>query len=212
MRQFLAIAALSVLAFAAGYGVRVWVNNTSALPPPPPVGGEFAASPSSATAATNDKPAGLPHPSREELVAQIGRLRPQIEIYRATMSQIDVDFDRDLQAMLTPVQQGRYDERHRRRAASSILRPDDTRPLTDDEILRLRDLPLWNALEHISVQWKLDDLNKDIKFDDAQLPKLRELLLQRREKFLKLMDSVPAPSLLLSRLAPVVQRLAQPKP
>jgi hypothetical protein len=209
MRQFLAIAALSVLAFAAGYGVRVWVNNTSALPPPPPVGGEFVANTPPAPAAAAHLPA---RPSREELVAQIERLRPQIELYRTTMTQIDADFERDLQAMLTPVQQSRYDERHRRRAASTVLRPDDTRPLTDDEIMRLRDLPLWNALDHVSVRWKMDDLNKDIKFDDAQLAKVHDLLLVRREKFLKLLDSVPTPSLALSRLAPVMQRLAQPKP
>jgi hypothetical protein len=66
-------------------------------------------------------------------------------------------------------------------------------------------------LDHVSVQWKFDDLNKDIKFDESQFEQVRQLLYQRRDRFLKLLDSVPSPSLSLSRLAPVVQRLAEPK-
>jgi hypothetical protein len=207
MRQFLAIAVLSVLVFIAGYGVRIWVDDTRALPLPPPLGGEFAANNRPAPAA-GDNPSTRKR--RDDLVAQIERLRPQIEAYRKGLAQIDADFDRDLVALLTPVQHDRYNERHRRRAAQSG-HLDNTGPLTDQEIMWLHDRPSWNALDHISVQWKLDDLNNDIKFDDAQYAKVRELLNQRRDNFLRLVDSVPLPSLELSQLAPVVQRLGQPK-
>jgi hypothetical protein len=209
MRQFIAIAILSVLVFVAGYGVRVWVDSTAALPPPPPLGAEFAA---------NNKPATAPpadsNPSasqrRQELVAQIQSLRPQIDMYRKSLAQIDADFDHDLVALLTPVQHDRYDERHRRlraQNAQSAQRFDNKGPPTDEQMMWLYDRPSWIALDHISVQWKLDDMNKDIKFDDEQYAKVRDLLNQRRDKFLKLVDSVPPPSLHLSQLSQVVQRL-----
>jgi hypothetical protein len=205
MRPFLSVFLLSVLAFGAGFGARIWVDDTRALPPPPAPGGEFVGNRQNAPG-----PGGGHHPSRADLAAEIERLRPQIDIYRKSMDQIDSDFEHDLLAVLTPAQQDRYNERHKRRTDPRSPRPESTRPLTDEEIMRLRDRPLWSALDHVSVQWKLDDLDRDLKFDDAQLPKVRDLLTQRRDKFLKLIDSVPPPSLTLSRLAPAVQRLAEP--
>jgi hypothetical protein len=54
---------------------------------------------------------------------------------------------------------------------------------------------------------KHDSLVKELKLDAEQQTKARELLKQRREKFLAIVDSTPPPSILLSRLAPAVQRL-----
>ena len=44
-----------------------------------------------------------------------------------------------------------------------------------------------------------------------QKEKARGILVQRRDKFLALVDSSPPPSLTLSRLAPLAQRLGEPK-
>jgi hypothetical protein len=40
---------------------------------------------------------------------------------------------------------------------------------------------------------------------------VRQLLLERREKFLALIDSTPPPSLGLNRLAPIINSLAAPE-
>jgi hypothetical protein len=59
----------------------------------------------------------------------------------------------------------------------------------------------------VAPTMKHDSLVKDLKLDAEQQTKARELLKQRREKFLAIVDSTPPPSILLSRLAPAVQRL-----
>jgi hypothetical protein len=58
----------------------------------------------------------------------------------------------------------------------------------------------------------LERMSMDLKLDDAQRAKVKDFLRVRREKFIELVDSVPPPSLLLSRLAPVAQRLGSPPP
>jgi hypothetical protein len=207
MRQFFAIAVLSVLVFAAGYGVRIWVDQTKPLPPPPQVGGEFA---DGARVILPPTPNGSwTAPNRAELSANIEHLRPQIDAFRKGLHDIDAEFDKGLQALLTPQQHDFYKERRRRITAAQGTHPHQTGPLTDQEIVWLRDRPLFSAVDHISVQWKLDDLDKDLKFDAAQREKMRDLLTQRRDKFIALVDNVPPPSLALSSLAPVAQRLAE---
>jgi predicted Fe-S protein YdhL (DUF1289 family) len=56
---------------------------------------------------------------------------------------------------------------------------------------------------------ELDEMTRDLKLDDDQRAKLLDLLRQRREKFLALVDQVPSPSVILSRLASQIQRLEQ---
>jgi len=206
MRQFLAVAFLSVLAFAAGYGVRIWVESTRPLPAPPPMGQEFADS-------TRTPPEILgtvkwPAPNRAHLAAEIERLRPEIDAFRKSLHEIDTQFDQDLQALLTPEQHEFFAARHKR------LNPPNhhqTGTLTDQEIIYLRERPFESAVERISVEWKLEDLDKDLKFDAGQKAKVRDLLAARRVKFISLVDNVPPPSLSLINLAPLAQRLGEPK-
>jgi transcription initiation factor TFIIIB Brf1 subunit/transcription initiation factor TFIIB len=86
------------------------------------------------------------------------------------------------------------------------------KPLTDDEIDQLRQRSLSGVLWMVAPTMKHDSLVKELKLDAEQQTKARELLKQRREKFLAIVDSTPPPSILLSRLAPAVQRLATPQP
>jgi hypothetical protein len=57
---------------------------------------------------------------------------------------------------------------------------------------------------------RLDSLTQYYHLDDAQREKVRSLLKDRRDKVIALIDSSPAPSVSLLRLAPYVQRLANP--
>lgn len=197
----LLIALATVVVFAAGFFARVWTERQLPLPAPLPPGGEFSAPAS-----------GRPvyrGPSRAELAADIERLRPQIQTFRERLGRIDAEFDASLKAILTPAQRERYAERHRHHGGESRgPHAPNTRPLTDQQIMMLRDRPLWNALDHISVQMKAADLAKDLQLDDAQRAEVLRLLVRRRDEFLALVDSVPPPSLMLSGLAPVAQRLA----
>jgi hypothetical protein len=51
---------------------------------------------------------------------------------------------------------------------------------------------------------------RDYKLDAKQEAALRQLMLERREKFLALVDSTPYPTLKLTSLAASVQRLVDP--
>jgi len=189
MRQFLAIGVLSILVFAAGYGVRIWVDDHSPLPVPP-------------------KPF-----NRAELAAQIERYRAQMDIYRTRIAEIDAEFEHNLVGVFTPEQNAHHAARLQRAAARAAhpVEPDDSQVLTDAEITGLLQLPLRGVFNKIALQLKVDDLNKELKLDAAQQDKVRELLRHRREEFLALVDSVPPPSLLYMSLAPAAQRLGAPK-
>jgi Spy/CpxP family protein refolding chaperone len=150
--------------------------------------------------------------NRAQLAAEIERLRPQIDGYRQRLEALDAEFDRELIAHLTPEQAAAYTAGQKRRAdrsakgaAQAAAKLD---PFTDDEIEQLRQRSLFGVLWMIAPTMKQDSLIKDLKLTDAQQLKTRELLRDRREKFLAIVDSTPPPSIMLSRLAPAAQRLA----
>jgi hypothetical protein len=63
----------------------------------------------------------------------------------------------------------------------------------------------------VVVPMTLERMTNELKLDDAQRGKVRDFLRVRREKFIELVDSSPPLSLMLSRLAPMVQRLREPE-
>lgn len=207
MRQFSVVAFLAVLAFAAGYGVRIWVDQTRPVPPPPPLGAEFADGDRVTLAAP---PHGFHATDRAALAADIASLMPQIEAFRKRQHDIDQDFDKGLQALLTPKQHDAYVIRHKRNYSS--LQPAGTGPLTDQDIRWLREQPFVYAVDHISVAYKLDDLDKDFHFTPEQKEQVHQLLNVRRDRYIALVDNVYPPSLSLINLAHVAERLgSEPK-
>ena len=220
MKRALVISGLTVVVFAIGYIAGLRTERTRPVPAPPaPLMAEFTGKASTGPAiATAAKPSGPQAASsrspqnRAQLVAEIERLRPQIDSYRQRLDQIDAEFDGQLAAILTPEQRTHYTTGQKRRAqrmakgfaevAAGVT------PLTDDEIDQLRQRSLSGVLWMVAPTMKHDSLVKDLKLDAEQQTKARELLKQRREKFLAIVDSTPPPSILLSRLAPAVQRIA----
>jgi Spy/CpxP family protein refolding chaperone len=220
MKRSLVITALSAAVFAAGYIAGLRTERSRPLPAPPaPLMGEFSSrSVTSLATATPSKP-NLPNAApvrvpqnRAQLVAEIDRLRPQIDNYRRRIETLDAEFDRELAAVLTPDQQKSYSAAQKRRAermakgAAEVASA--SAPLTNDEIDHLRQRSLYGVLWMVAPTMKHDSLVKDLKLDAEQQAKARELLRLRREKFLAIVDSTPPPSILLSRLAPAAQRLA----
>ena len=207
MRQFLAIGLLSVLVFAGGYGVRIWVDDHRPLPRPPgPFMGEF-----STPSATPSAPAAAQHPfNRVKLAAEIEHLRPQMDIYHSRMAEIDAEFERNLLPILTAEQKAHHAEVLARKA-NQPPKPEETQLLTDEQITKLLQQPPSTVFRNIILQMKSDALSKELKLDSAQQEKVKELLRKRREEFIALVDSVPPPSLTLMSLAPAAQRLGAPK-
>ncbi|MEI6052002.1 MAG: hypothetical protein WCQ44_04815 [Opitutaceae bacterium] len=214
MKQRLLITGLTVTVFVAGYSAGLWTERTRPLPPPPaPLMGEFSVKQTPAGKTPTSPPARSPI-NRAQLATEIERLRPQIDGYRQRLEALDGEFDRALLAHLTPEQVATYTAAQKRRAersakgaAQSAAKLD---PLTDEEIEQLRQRSLYGVLWMIAPTMKLDSLIKDLKITEAQQAKTRELLSERREKFLAIVDSTPPPSIMLSRLAPAAQRLAPP--
>jgi len=224
MKRALVISGLTAVVFAVGYIAGLRTERTRPVPAPPAtLMGEFTSKattvPSVAAAAkpsgTQAAPARSPQ-NRAQLVAEIERLRPQIDSYRQRLDQIDAEFDGQLAATLTPEQRTHYAAGQKRRAermAKGLAEvATGVKPLTDDEIDQLRQRSLSGVLWMVAPTMKHDSLVKELKLDAEQQTKARELLKQRREKFLAIVDSTPPPSILLSRLAPAVQRLATPQP
>ena len=213
MKQRLLIAGLTATVFTVGYTAGRWVESNRPVPAPPaPLMGEFSSKRSPAPGDTRAPSAARSALNRTQLAAEIERLRPQIESYRQRIETLDTDFDRDLAAILTPEQQATYAASQKRRAERMAKGAAEaaakTAPLTDDEIDQLRQRSLFGVLWNVAPSMKQDSLIKDLKITEAQRPKTLELLRQRREKFLAIVDSTPPPSIMLSRLAPAAQRLA----
>jgi hypothetical protein len=208
------IASLTVVMFGAGYGARVWMERSRCtVPPPPALLGELSTTKPAATpnpkTATPDRP-----PNAAKIAAEIERLRPGIEEFRARMDEIDAQMDREVVALLRPDQMQHWERVLKRRVEyrekeEAGISAD--RLLTAEQIASLQQRPLYKLLAVVVVPQKLEWLANDLKLDDAQKEKAREILRIRREKFLALVDSSPPPSLTLSRLTPLAKQLGEPK-
>lgn len=207
MKQSALVALLTLLGFAAGFGARVWTEGAPAMPGPPGMGGEFT---SKSAAPEVKKPL-----NRAELIAEIERLRPQIEAYGARIAELDADFDRNFDGLLDPAQREQraatLKKRAEKAAKDEAKAGADSSLLSDDQIDRLTHRPLYNVLRLIAVKPKVESLATEYKLDAVQQARLSEVLTTRRDKFLALLDSTTAPTIRLSALAPVVQKLADPK-
>ncbi len=200
----LIVAVITLVGFIGGVAAGIWYEGHRPLPPPPvPFMSEFGR--------PLPPPSHRPPVNRKELVARIEALRPQLEAFRRRMDEIGSQFDRDFDLLLNPEQKAKHAAELRRRRASRGT--PDTRPLSDDEITRImRDQAEWTVLGDVVIPFRLDRLTREFKLDDGQREKVRRLLLTRRTQFLELVDSSPPPSVGLSRLAQMVERLKEPLP
>lgn len=207
------IALLTVVMFGAGYGARLWTERSRCtVPPPPALLGEIATKqkePPKTSSAPQERP-----PNAARLAAEIERLRPGIEEFRSRMEEIDDEMDRQTVALLRPDQMPLWEKLLKRRIEyrqkeEAGISAD--RLLTAEQISSLRQRPLYKLLAVVVVPQKLEWIVEELKLDDGQKVKMREILLARRDKFLALVDSSPPPSLSLSRLAPLAKQLGEPK-
>ncbi|HYD85218.1 MAG TPA: hypothetical protein VEA63_14230 [Opitutus sp.] len=206
MKQRFLIALLTIAVLGAGFFAGVWTErNACKVPKPPALLGELSAPQSN----LSPTPAA-PKVNTAELAAEIEKLRPEIEKFRLRMLEIDREMDRDIDAILRPDQSEKfqaivkyYADLRAKEAAAGTL----STPLTPEEITKLQQKPLYKMLSIVVVPMRLEWNTRDLNLDERQREQLRELLKQRRDKFLALVDSSPPPSLTLSQLVPLAQRL-----
>lgn len=206
MNQRVFVALLTVGVFIAGYFARVWTEPRQSVPPAPAaLAQEFSRPAVSAADKKNERQL-----DRAKLVAEIQKLRPQIESYSTQVQEVDGEFERELLQVLTPAQrekfvssQKKWAERDAKRAAKRDL-------LTNEEIQREQERSMTYVYWKITVTPRLEMLTRELGLDANQQNATRALLVLRRNKFIALFDSTPHVSIRLSRLAPLIERVAAP--
>ncbi len=206
MMQRVFIALLTVCVFLAGYWVRMATQSTGVVPPPPAgLASELGASPPDGKTKSSEV-------DRAKLLAEIQKVRPEIEAYRARVEEIYTEFDREFAKILSPEQHKDFLAYHKRWADSMARRQADRKPVTDEDIMRARDRPLTEVYWMVTITPRLERLTKDFKLTEEQQAATRALLSLRRSKFMALLDSTPHPSIRLSRLAPMLERAGEVAP
>jgi hypothetical protein len=221
--QRVPIVIFTAAVFGAGYGAHVWIAGDATVPPPPAaIGSEFAhgpgtpaapsaaaSSPKNSKAAPNS--AGSQPLNRPKLMSEIQQYSSNIKSYQARLDELDSDFDHVLLPLLAEEQRGRYASLQKRwadrRAKGEAAIAAETAPLSDEQIFRLQQRPLYGVLGSVSVSMRFDQLKKELKLTSEQEPKVRDLLVTRRGKFLDLIDSTPPPTITLSQLARHVEKI-----
>jgi hypothetical protein len=207
MTQRLFIALLTAIVFMAGYATRAWTQRRQNVPPPPAaLASEFAVS-----AHSKQEKSRSADVDRAKLVAEIEKLRPQIEAYRAEVEEIYTEFDREFVKILNPEQREKFIANQKRWAEWNARRQSERKPLSDEDIMRARERPLTEVYWMVTVTPRLERLTKEYNLDSAQQASARAQLSLRRTKFIALLDATPHPSIRLSRLAPLIERVAEPQ-
>jgi hypothetical protein len=210
VKQRLLIVFFTALVFGAGFGAHMWLADDTVPPPPTAIGSEFAHGPGTppATAADqkNAKRGSHDQPlDRNKLAGEIQRYSAQIKTYRANLDRLDAEFDAALVPLLDATQRDRYSALQKRwadrRAKGEAAIAAETAPLSDEQIFRLQQRPLYGVLSSVSVTMRFDQLKKELKLTSEQEAKVRVLLTERRAKFLALIDDTPPPTITLSQIA-----------
>jgi hypothetical protein len=208
MTQRFFVGILTVVVFVAGYMARMFNERRTPVPPPP---AELARELAPPTAGEKGKQKR--EVDRAKLVAEIQKLRPQIEGYTAQVKEIYSEFDREMALLLKPPQLEKLIAMQKKRAASYAERITSRDLLSDEELMRERERPLTDIYRMVTVTPSLEWMTKEYGLDPAQQTAVRQLLALRRNKFVALFDATPHPSIRLSRLAPMIERVngAPPK-
>ncbi|HSY54086.1 MAG TPA: hypothetical protein VK785_06540 [Opitutaceae bacterium] len=210
MKLRLLVAALTILVFAAGFGAHIWTqHHCPLLAPPVSLLGEIRDQ-------SINVPLQLSDPSAiARINAEIERLKPDIDAFRTKLNVLNSDFHQKIDALLTPAQHEEFEKMHKRyeerlaERASSSLPTVESSP-SGGATLKLPYFaePIEGMTAAIVVPLTLDHLSTELQLDDRQKIAVHQLLLERREKFLELIDSTPPPSIGLNRLAPLINKLA----
>jgi hypothetical protein len=212
MNRGFIIAYVTVIGFAVGVFAGAWMQRHQPMPAPPgEVLGELRDMPLGSSAQRTITPPAVVRPPRPEVLAQ---LTAASEAFKKRLEPIKAEFRSQLEAMLSPKQLELLKALSEKpapmpTAASPATpaqppgegknktpepRPPAPRPSRYDgfdSVITIVVIPFTHAR-----------FTEELGLDEAQQEALQTLLLQRRAKFLALVDSLPPPSVNLGKVAP----------
>ncbi len=194
MRGNVLIVLATVALFVAGLFVGVWTQRSRPVPPPPvgPMGefGQahhpgFAAAPAPRRAPwfVGGTGAGGHRPvSPQEIRKQMAILMPQIADFQQKVDAIEQQFRTSFDAILTPEQKQKLDTITKRLASFPDPLPGCAPGMG----------PIFVSM--VIYRPTFEHLSEDLTLDDQQQHQLMDLLSERRNKLLALVDATPPPS------------------
>ena len=206
MTQRVFVALLTVAVFVAGYAARLWTEPRAPIPPAPAaLAKEYARTDPNTADKKGDRQL-----DRAKLLAEIQQLRPQIEAFSGQVQEIEAEFDREFAQILRPDQKEKFFANQKKWADRLAKRMAKREPLSDEDIQREKERPMTWIYWQVTVTPRLESLTKEYRLDAAQQTSTRALLSLRRNKFIALYDATTHPSIRLSRLAPLIERVRAP--
>lgn len=206
MTQRVFVALLTVGVFLAGYFSRVWTEPRVSVPPAPAgLAKELVRNEPAASGKKGDRQL-----DRAKLIAELQKLRPHIDAYSTQVNEIFAEFDREFFQLLTAAQKEKFTVNQKKKAERDAKKLADRSPLSDEDIQRAKDRPMtsmyWNCVVNPHLEW----MTKEYSLDTNQQTSVRALLALRRNKFIALLDATEPPSVRLSKLVPLLERMEQP--
>jgi hypothetical protein len=199
MNKGFIIAFATLIGFAAGTFAGSWMQRTQPVPPPPSGGilSELRDAPLNSVPENPDapKPSGQPLP--DEALRQ---MKAEIDAFKKKVEPIKLEFRTQLEALLTPVQRERL-KAMTEKPAPPKLKPGEKPDPAKDWRYRIYD-GMDTAITLVVIPFTLARLTEELGLSYAQREAVHQLLIQRREKFLALVDSTPPPSFNLGKLVP----------
>jgi hypothetical protein len=204
MKKNLLTIVATIAVFTAGVFAGMWIQRNQPVPAPPiGIMGELRDVPLTGTPHAPNAEAHKP----QDLVAlksEMDHLKPEIEEFKRKVEPIKTEFREKLEAVLTPEQREKLKELSER-----FNNPPPQQP-GKPEGPRRRGDGLDSLFPIVIVPATLDRLTDKLALSPEQRTAVHALLLNRRQKFLELVDTSPPPSLKLQRLAPLVPQIASP--
>jgi hypothetical protein len=215
-----------VLLTAAGFGVGLAAGyrmprGCMPMPPPASVRSEFRDITRAGYALASSRPELW-----NEINAKLEKLRPEMDAFRKKINEIDGDFRTQFEAGLTAEQKQKIAEMQRRRErnrdsanakesaktaapeATPVAKPPAPAAPRNDKPERPRVIyeadSLVSAL--VFVPLSLDYFTDEFGLDANQQVRTKELLFERRRRFLELADTTPPPSMQLLRIADIIRK------
>lgn len=189
MNKILPFILTTLIGFAVGIGAGIWIKRTPAILPPPAIFGELKDAPMG-----SNNPAPAYDAQREEAYRQI---RAEMEEFRLKVDDIKRSLRAQMDPILTPAQRERV-SRWRERPAPPPA-PANTPPPPGRR-------NFWegfdSAISIVMVPFSLERMTESLDLSPDQKAAVRKLLIERREKFLQLVDATPPPSFKLLKLVP----------
>jgi hypothetical protein len=198
MRDSLQVILITVALFLSGLLVGIWTQKVRPLPPPPfgpmsEFGGQSLPGfpgPAPALPPWMQTSPNLPRPGPEEIRRRMATLEPQFEAFRKNVDAIEQQFRSSFEAILNTDQKHKFEDIKNR-----IANLPDPLPGCG---------PIMGPVFVSMVIYRplLEHFTEDLSLDDNQQKQLKDLLIDRRNKLITLVDETPPPSFKLEKVMP----------